>query len=932
MYGWINQCLEDLITKNFGIEEWERICEEAGCYVKSGEFIRSVHYSDALTVGLVVAASKVLQQPAEVLLEEFGVHFVDFLEQKGYSGPIRGQGSTLREWISNINEPHRLLRSRFLQGSLPEFWTEEDPSDPECILLHYYSTREGGLGPVVVGVVKASARKYFDRDVTLELILSEKPEKSEFAYHGVWRVGNVGFDLSDDDETLAEDDLSLGLSSSWPTEASLHDSDVGVPRCPFHHSATATSPPMPSMAATLAAHGHPPALSLSMAARHRLPSQSTVTTSKPSTPRAHRTKSLYHSGVGMDHRTLTRVFPFHVALNAHLQIVQVGAKMAALLRRCEVSPQWLPVGEIFSLAVTDDYSWQWSEVLRLQDSPVTLHITSQGPLHGVKFAGEIVVMGDADEAVALLLVSPVVANIDALMALDLKLNDLPRHSFQRDVLQIEEHLRSELQHSVEVSLLNQRLESESRRVKESLDALRTKRIFVRYVSHEIRTPLNVALLGLKCLENDEAASDARHQLLDDVHTSCAMAVDILNDLLLYEKMDDGIFALAPSEVSVSALLQEAERLFQVQAKAVEVQLELALPPDVSALVLHVDRSKLHQVLRNLVSNAIKFTRPGGRVTLAAELLPTGAALADEEDIVFAPVATSSASAGHAPPPPTSARFLRVRVTDSGCGISREDQRRLFGQFVQFRAEQLQRGQGSGLGLWIAANIVHAHGGRIGATSLGEGRGATFLVDLPLLSGRSPRSPRASTAPGPAPFASIAAPGANGDLSAGGSSRPASGSFGPRGVAPRTVTERRLSPSYHDEVARICRESRVLLVDDSLANRKMMRRSLQSRFGALADAEDGLEAVRLYEAALQRDEPFDVVLMDGSMPVMDGHEATRRIVALDAAAFVIGVTGNAFDEDLAAFRAAGAATVLVKPLNIAALEDALWLQRSGFSVH
>lgn len=1126
MYGWINQCLEDLVLKNFGQSIWDKIREEAGCYVQSGEFIRSVHYDDKMTVDMVVAASKILGHSVEDLLELFGTHFVDFLEMKGYSGPIRGQGNNLREWIFNINEPHRLLSSRFPNGSLPEFWTEEDPEDSDCILLHYYSTREGGLGAIVVGVVKKGAQKYFNREVNMDLTVSETLTKSKFAYHGVWRISNVGYDSSDEDSTISEDDTSLHLSSSWRSEVSMSDA-ADTPRCPFRHTATIstmstpTSAPLPStlsMSSIMSASGLNPPVSLRLP-RHPsyLPSGSLLSTSKVSTPRTHRSKSLQQNGVSIDAKTTCRVFPFHVAISYHMQIIQLGTKMSHMLKQHQIQAMHLPVGEMFSLAVADEYIWSWKELVKLQDTSITVHVTNSGALYGARFSGEVVIMGEGEDAVALLLINPIAANVDALMALHIKLGDLPRHSFQRDVLQIEEHMRSELQHSVEVTQLNQRLESESRRVKESLHALQTKRVFVRYVSHEIRTPLNIALLGLRCIEEEAAAattevavlsplqtsnspsSDSRigkkeativaepgetevtrvvtavekgqQELLDDIRISCTTAVDILNDLLLYEKMDDGLFQLTPSVMPVSSLLHEAERLFRVQAKAVEVELVLQLLPEVASSIVHVDRSKMHQVLRNLVSNAIKFTRPGGRVTISCDIVvnprhpeahaytsfdyaneikpssprqyrsssssssfiaPAAASAVvsaatssdtnfyqqqpdeSEEIITYAPIIlpanavslfTDQQSCKDQP-----RKFLRVRVTDSGCGISPEDQQRLFGQFVQFKAEQLQRGQGSGLGLWIAANIVHMHGGRVGATSPGEDKGSTFLVDLPLLPASSdshnlslaalsmtsdsavsnsclpiqsslaleksasissttttesqaaysisslspliytastPLSASTSSSHPPSVFISLSSSSTNHNHQSRSSNNSLMDSTHnnqhydhhntnfsidsnrkreDRPTMPqKTVSERRLSPSYRDQVAALCSQMRVLIVDDSVPNRKVLQRLLRSRFAEISEAENGLEAVQKYTENYNRQQKFEVVLMDGSMPVMDGLQATQRILTVDPQAVVVGLTGNAFDEDLQDFRAAGAVAVLTKPLNLAAFEDVLWLR-------
>jgi signal transduction histidine kinase len=104
--------------------------------------------------------------------------------------------------------------------------------------------------------------------------------------------------------------------------------------------------------------------------------------------------------------------------------------------------------------------------------------------------------------------------------------------------------------------------------------LKTKRVFVRYVSHEIRTPLNITLLGLKFLEDELQKNDKNmlgnvNDVLEDVKSSCGVAVEILNDLLLYEKLDDGIFTLSLSEVPFRDFFTDAVNVFKVQVRRME---------------------------------------------------------------------------------------------------------------------------------------------------------------------------------------------------------------------------------------------------------------------------------------------------------------------------------------------------------------------------
>jgi signal transduction histidine kinase len=272
--------------------------------------------------------------------------------------------------------------------------------------------------------------------------------------------------------------------------------------------------------------------------------------------------------------------------------------------------------------------------------------------------------------------------------------------------------------------------------------LKTKRIFVRYVSHEIRTPLNTTILGLKCLESDvkqyltEDQWNSIEDIFEDVKDACGTAVDILNDLLLYEKLDDGIFGLNLSLHPLRQILDDAFRFFRVAARSTFV----SFVEDISILnekaCIYADESKFQQVLRNLLSNALKFTPKQGTVKVHVQLFPWKELDQHNEGIVFASSMISSSHGQqsftttaettavngedertiqqpqkHSPrdsdtilPNPLPDTFARISVIDTGCGISDVDQVNLFHEFIQVKADKLQSGQGSGLGLW--SKFIH----------------------------------------------------------------------------------------------------------------------------------------------------------------------------------------------------------------------------------
>jgi CheY-like chemotaxis protein len=116
--------------------------------------------------------------------------------------------------------------------------------------------------------------------------------------------------------------------------------------------------------------------------------------------------------------------------------------------------------------------------------------------------------------------------------------------------------------------------------------------------------------------------------------------------------------------------------------------------------------------------------------------------------------------------------------------------------------------------------------------------------------------------------------------------------------------------------------RALVVDDAVTNRKLLARLLERRGHSCDQAKDGQEAVQKVMESLQNGSPYDTILMDYEMPVMDGPTASKEIRALSCDSLIVGVTGNALQEDIAHFKSCGANAVLIKPLQTEALEEIL----------
>ena len=259
------------------------------------------------------------------------------------------------------------------------------------------------------------------------------------------------------------------------------------------------------------------------------------------------------------------------------------------------------------------------------------------------------------------------------------------------------------------------------------EQLQVRLNLIRYISHEMRSPLNTAFMGLQLLHNDtmlvldsvrravstltledepsEKSESLLQSLSEDlqrvqglletgelVKESSSLALETLNDMLTFDKMDEKKLVVEVEDVDVWAFVRDTVRPFSINALRAQVRLEVKCEDLQSRWVegwrIRADRFKLNQVLRNFVSNALKFCRsPRGEVEVSVE----------RYYVAGGRLVRPPGSEG----PQVVQDFVRVSVVDNGAGISQENQRRLFGQYVQFDAGALQKGGGSGLGLWIS---------------------------------------------------------------------------------------------------------------------------------------------------------------------------------------------------------------------------------------
>ncbi len=228
-------------------------------------------------------------------------------------------------------------------------------------------------------------------------------------------------------------------------------------------------------------------------------------------------------------------------------------------------------------------------------------------------------------------------------------------------------------------------------------ASRTKDEFLATLSHELRTPATAILGWTRLLQGGRLDDGRAQRALAALERSARAQAAVLNDLLDVSRIVRGALRLNIRRVSVDDIVREAVETVEPAVSAKRIDLRVIADADLP--VIDADADRLRQVFWNLLSNAVKFTPEGGTITVATNR---------DRDTV------------------------RTTVTDSGCGIERDFLPHMFDRFRQADASTTRRYAGLGLGLAIVQHLVEAHGGTVTGTSDGPGRGAEFIVSLPVV--------------------------------------------------------------------------------------------------------------------------------------------------------------------------------------------------------
>jgi signal transduction histidine kinase len=397
-------------------------------------------------------------------------------------------------------------------------------------------------------------------------------------------------------------------------------------------------------------------------------------------------------------------------------------------------------------------------------------------------------------------------------------------------------------------IVNERTKELALQTEAAQVASQAKSDFLSTMSHEIRTPLN-AILGMTTIGKSADGIEKKDYAFKKIETASTHLLNVINDILDMSKIEAMKFELSPVQFNFEEMIQRVADINRYRMEDKNQQFTITLDKNIPSALMGDDQ-RLAQVITNLLSNAVKFTPGGGVICLDAQL-------ENEKDGRYT---------------------IRTTVSDTGIGLTPEQQAKLFSSFQQAESSTSRKYGGTGLGLAISKHIIEMMGGNIWVESE-PGHGSRFTFRVTMSAAKLPETVEAVS---------------NGGL-------------------------------VENEFAGKC----ILLAEDIDINREIIRTLLEPTAAAIVDAVNGRDAVDKYTTEPGK---YDIIFMDVQMPELDGYDATRQIRAFEAKRFeglepakrvpIIAMTANVFKEDIDKCLEAGMDAHIGKPIDLGQILEKL----------
>ncbi|NOR86075.1 MAG: tetratricopeptide repeat protein [Bacteroidales bacterium] len=347
-----------------------------------------------------------------------------------------------------------------------------------------------------------------------------------------------------------------------------------------------------------------------------------------------------------------------------------------------------------------------------------------------------------------------------------------------------------------------------------------KTSFLNNISHEFRTPMN-GIIGFSSLLTHAETEEEHEEYTDIIKQSCDRLLNLVNDTVEISKVHSGQAKLIKSDVNISEIIQNILIEFEESALLKEIEIETQLDAEIERLIIRNDLDKITRIFWHIINNAIKFTQ-GGFIKISGSVI--------RQD------------------------KLQFKIEDSGIGMTKEIQAKIFDYFIQAEMGNARTYEGNGIGLSLSKTYIEMLDGEIWIESQ-INKGASIYFNFPFVLGGKSQSKKLETASG----------------------------------------------NLENKI--------ILIAEDNEMNYLLLKRMLAHQQLCFLHAWNGQGAVEIFK----NEKHIDLVLMDLKMPIMGGYEALRRIREMNAETPIIAQTAYAHETDIERIKAVGFNAYITKPI-------------------